>query len=48
VGVWARLEEAATGKTFFVASHHGPLPINTGEVWRRRCGQLTPQLGEYP
>jgi hypothetical protein len=28
--VWARLEEAATGKIFFVASHHGPLPINTG------------------
>ena len=28
--VWVRLRERATGKVFFAASHHGPLPVNTG------------------
>lgn len=28
--VWARLREKSSGKTFFILSHHGPLPVNTG------------------
>lgn len=32
--LWVRLYSLRTGKTLFVANHHGPLPVNTGGV----CG----------
>lgn len=32
--LWARFAHKATGKTVFVADHHGPLPVSTGGI----CG----------
>ena len=30
--VWARLRDSVSGKIVFAASHHGPLPIDTGSL----------------
>jgi len=35
--LWARFTHRTTGKTVFVANHHGPLPLNTGGL----CGCAT-------